>query len=346
MLTKRALAALLLLLAAACAKPPVSDEVMIEPSKDGDTVYVTAETSFALDPPNELMKRRVESARTAAISGTDPWSIRFSRLTPLQEHFAIDKDHGDLERVTRAVRVKTDDLQQVFSDANITVDIIRGDTSTELRFYPGTTGRASRDQQRQFDAELAAWSNDVARYFTSVHALYTYLGAAPQRAPYVFAALLDEKNVDGSDAMVLEEEQPLVQGVVDAMEAIGEKMDQQEGRAATFAEEADLVFNPFPARMIVRAPRDISDAEGFTKQSGTEVSIEPVDLFATIAAMEGKWISPDPLAALLQDRKPLSSEIARQERKSTAVVTASEVARALHEQLSRPKTYVVRWRNF
>src|ERR1043165_9748557 len=115
------------------------DEVTIEPSKDGDTVLVTAQTTFALNPPNELMKHSVESARTAALSSTDPWSIRFSRLTPAQERFTMEKDHGDLQRVTRAVNIKSEDLQQVFSDANITVDILRGDGWSELRFYPGTT---------------------------------------------------------------------------------------------------------------------------------------------------------------------------------------------------------------
>lgn len=339
-------AAMLVILAASCAKPPVSDEVTIEPSKDGDSVVVTAETTFMLNPPNELMKRRIENARTAALSGTDPWSIRFSRLTPAQERFTMEKDHGDLARVTRAVRVRTEDLQQVFSDANITVDLLRGDGWSELRFYPGTNGRATREQQRQFEGELAAWSQDVARYFTAVHGLYTYLGAAPQRAEYVFAALLDEKNVDGTDAQVLEEEQPLVEGVVAAMEKIGDRMDEQEGRAATFAEEADLVFNPFPARITVRAPRDITSMEGFTAQKGSDVTIEPVDLFATIAAMEGKWITPDPLAALLREEKPTAAQIARLERTSTAVVTSSEVARAIREQLARPKTYTVRWKNF
>lgn len=334
-MNRRVLAVAVLLIAAACAHPPVEDQVTIEPWAD-DTVLITAQTKFEMKPANDLMKQRVESARAAALSGTDPWAIRFGALDPIQERLTILKDHGDLDRVTRAVRIKNDDLQQVFSDTNITADILRGEGWNELRFYTGSGGRATREQQRQFDAELAAWSEDVARYFTHIHHLYTYLNGNPERAQYVFAALLED------DAPVLEEEQPLVDAVLDSMANIADKLDAQEGRAATFGEEADLIFNPFPGRIIVRTPRDVISSEGFTKD-GKDVVIEPVNLAETIGSMQGTWISPDPLAALLRDQEPTAASLASAKRKSTAVVTGTEIVRALREQLTRPREYIVRW---
>lgn len=334
LVTCAALAALLL---ASCARPPVSDEVTIEPSDD--TMVVTVSTSFLLNAPNERARARVEAARAAALASTDPWSVRFARLAaPEEERLTYQKQRGTLERVTRSVRIAPDDLQQIFSDTNITVDVLRGDGWRELAFYPGTSGRASREQQAQFESELAAWSDAVARYFTAVHHLYAYLREQPHRDRYLFAALLGEPQ-----AVVLEEEQPLVDAVTRAMEEIADRMDHSESQAATLAEQADLIFNPFPARIRVRPPADVLAQQGFA-QKENELVIEPVDLFAAIAALEGKWITPDPLAALLRDEQPAAEEMAARTRESRAVVASSEIARAVREQLARPRTYSVRWR--
>lgn len=329
----------LLLLLAACTRVPVTEELTIEPDADSETAVVTESSTFLLGPQNDRMAARVESARAAALAGSDPWSIRFARLsTPEEEKVTYQKKRGALERVTRSARIPTDDLQHLLSDTNITVHVLRGDGWQELAFYPGSGGRATREQQREFDATLATWTESVARYFTAVHHLYSYLRQHPGRDRYVFAALLSEKL---EDAPVTEDEAPLVEAVVDAMGNIAAQMDADEGRAASLAEEADLVFNPFPARVVVRVPGDVLAREGF----GKDLTIEPVDLFTAIAALEGRWIAPDPLAALLRDEeRPTPEQLADAPRKSVAVVGSSEIAQAIREQLVRPRVYSVRWR--
>ena len=332
----------LLLLLAACARVPVTEELTIEPDEDTDTVVVTASTKFLLNPPNDHLRARVESARAAALAGTDPWSIRFARLsTPEEERVTYQKNRGALEQVTRSARIPTDDLQHLLSDTNITVDVLRGDDWREIAFYPGSGGRATREQQREFERTLTTWSESVARYFTAVHHLYSYLNRNPSRDRYVFAALVSEKP---EEAPLAEDEAPLVEAVIAAMGDIAAEMDEHEGRVATLAEEADLLFNPFPARVIVRVPSDVLSSEGFTAKSN-ELVIEPVDLFAAIAALEGRWISPDPLAALLRDGpRPTPEQLAEAPRTSEAVVSSSEIAKAIREQLERPRAYSVRWR--
>lgn len=331
--------ALFCVLLAACATPPVSDELLIEPAREDDTLVVTVTTKFELDPKNEQIRARIDAARAAVQSQTDPWSLRFGRLaTPEEERVTWQKSRGALERVTRSARIPSDHLQHLLSDTNITVDALRGEDWRELTFYPGSGGRATREQQAQFDRDLRVWSESVARYFTAIHHLYTYLNADPQRAPYVFAYLLNEP-----EAAVLEEEQPLVDAVTQAMEEIAARMDDQEGRAATLAEQADLIFNPFPARIRIRTPSDVLATEGFTTLQG-EVAIERVDLFAAIAELEGTWISPDPLAAILRDEVPSSTDFAKRRRQSQSVVTSSEIASSIRERLTRPRTYRVRWR--
>src|ERR1044071_1423486 len=300
--------ALCALLLFACTNPPVQDTVTIQFSDDSNLVTVTAETRFELKPANDQIRKRVDAAREAAQANVDAWSMRFGRFTPESERVTLQRSKGVLERVTRSVTIPSDDLPRVFSDVSITMNVVRGDGWRELSIYPGTSGRATRDQQRQFDEELTAWSRDVSRYFGAVRPLSRYLDDNPGRAKYVFAALIAGKDADRPP--VLEDEQPLVDAVVDSMVMIGERMDAQNARAKTFAESADLIFNPFPARMVVRVPRDPISSEGFAKGS-KELVIEPVDLLSAVAGLEGKWISPDPIAELTAEQAPTSDRPSR-----------------------------------
>lgn len=339
MLKRLTALALILVLAASCARTPVSDEVTIEFSDDNDSVLVTAVTEFQRDTDVAAVRSRIEAARTAAIAGTDQWAVRFARLDPDVERFTLERRGGKLEMVTRSVRLPVRDLQQVFADTSITMNVIHGDGWSELSIFPGTSSRASREQQRRFAAEMESWSRLVGHYFTEVHHLYSYVDENPGRAEYVFAALLDPK-----EAPVTEDEAPLVAAVTDAMERIAERMDQQEGYAYTFGEDADMIYNPFPARMVIRVPGSILDSQGFANPKEREVVIEPVDLFGAIASLEGRWITPDPMAALLREEPPTAKQLALMERQSASVVNASEIAAAIREQLARPRQYTVRWR--
>ena len=338
----RALLALLLLLCAACGRLPVTDEITIQPSEHDDTLTVTVMTDFWMSPPNDEISARVEAARAAALANTDPWSVRFGRLNaPLEERQTIEKHKGKVRSVTRSARIPSDDLQHLLSDANVTVDFVRGEGWRELRLYPGSEGRATREQRQEFEETLGAWSRSVTRYFTAMHHIYSYLDRNPQRAEPVFANMFE----DGEELPPIdeEEERPLIDAVRRSMLEINERMATDEQQSRVF-ELTDLVFNPFPGRVVVRAPRDILAVEGF-EQKGNEVSIEEVDLFASVKGLEGRWISPDPLAASFRDEDITAQQMAEAERRSTAVVSAAEVTRAIREQLTRPRAYVVRWRD-
>ena len=318
-------AALVLVVLAACGRPPVTDEVTVQFSDEDDTAVITAETKFDLSSRNP----RVEAARNAALAGTDPWTVRFARLTPELDRVTFERNRGDLARVVHTVRVPADDLQRVFSDTSVTVLLTRADGWNELTLLPGASTRATREQERHFEEHLRSWSGDVARYFRAIDHLYDYLDENPHRAEAMFAALVASKE---EDPLVTEEELPFLEAVMHAMERIAARMDATEGAAFTFGEVADLIYNPFPAKMTFRAP------------GAKDLVIEPVDLYGAIAALEGKWISPDPLAALLRNDIPPASELAAMPRKSAAAPDASEIAAAIKEQLARPKSYTLRWR--
>lgn len=332
--------ALCALVLAACSRAPVSDEVTVEIEKN-DRVRVTAQTTFNDADINTTARLALlEAGRFAAINGTDAWSARFGRVTAEDEEVTFEKHRGELDRVTRSVRIPSNQLQQVFSDTNITVNILNGPGWRELSFIPGGSIRATREQRKHFEDSLVSWSAAVARYFAAVQRLYVYLNANPQRATALFTAVLSEKS-DSPLIEVAEEEQPLVESVTLAMEEIAARMDETEDGGATFGEEADLIYNAFPARMTIRVPGDVVSSEGF----GKELVIEPVNLLETITSFEGKWISPDPLAALLQEEPPPADTLASQPRRFTNGVHASDIADAIREKLARPRTYVVRFRD-
>jgi hypothetical protein len=337
-------AVMVLLLVASCARFPVTDELTITFGAGDELVLVTAKTEYQLRPATREAQQRVDEARAAALAGVDPWSMRFSRLTPESESVTLERHRGALERVTRTVRIPAEELQRVFSDSSVTVDVLGGDGWRELALYPGSSSRATREQQRRFETHLNTWAETVARYFRAIDRLYRYLDEQPGRAEYLFAALFEEKGADGLVPPVLEEEEPLVRDVSEAIEAVIELMDERAGdKAATMAEEADLVFNPFPARIVVQVPGGVTSAEGFKKETGDRYVIDYVDLFAEIAALEGKWITPDPVAASMREQQPTAKQIALAPRRSTAVVNAREIADAVRERLARPRKYVLRW---
>jgi hypothetical protein len=330
---------LLLIVLTACVKPPVTEDVTVEIESDGRAL-ITAVTNFETVARTAAIRRRIDDARTAALAGTDVWSARFARLNPELERVTFDRRRGTLERVTRVGRVPQSELQPFFSDASLTVSLLDGDGWRELAIYPGTSSRATREQRERFGRRMTAWSSEVARYFTAVHHLYSYLDAHPQRARFVFEALFDDPG-----AGFTEDEEPLVNAVLDAMETLSKRLEIEEGDAYAFAEEADLVLNPFPARLTIRVPSDITDAKGF-EVKGHDAVAEPIDIVAAIASLEGQWISPDPLALLLRDDKDVTAEkIAAMPRRSTSVVTPSAIESALRERMQRATAYSVRWRD-
>jgi len=327
------------LLVASCTRGPISDHVTLAIEKN-DRVLVTAQTFFNdEDISTNARLSLLEAGRFAALNGTDAWSARFARVTAEDESVTFEKHGGQLDRVTRSVRIPSNQLQQVFSDVNITVSILNGPGWRELSFIPGGSIRATREQHRHFEDALVSWSGAVARYFVAVDRLYDYMNANPQRAPALFTAILQEKSDEVTDAVA--EEKPLVDHVTAAMEEIATRMDETEDGASTFAEEADLIYNAFPARMTVTLPGDVISREGF----GKELEIEPIQLVESITGLEGKWISPDPLAALLREQPPTGSAMALIPRRSSSFVNSKDIADAIREKLARPRTYVVRWRD-
>ncbi|MGZ8710716.1 MAG: hypothetical protein ACXW28_10880 [Thermoanaerobaculia bacterium] len=335
-----------LLLTTACGiRPPIRHALSIEPAEGGAHATLTLVTELETDgSESAAVKARVNQARADIVDGRDAWTQRFAGIQAERERITLDRVRGVLERAERSATIETSQLQRFFADTGITLSISRRDGWSELDLYPPASTRATRQQRERVLRALSTWSRDAVAYFRAVDGMYAYINVHPHRADAMFAALFD------NDAVVTEEEEAFAAGVSKAMEKIIQHMDAAEGDTFTLDEEFDLVFNPLPAEISVRTPTPIDHIEGFEQQDERSAVIRRRGIFDAIRALEGRWISPDPLAILLRseyDKKdpPPPAELAAVPRRSDPSVTSEEVSAEFGRYFAPQQTYRLRWRD-
>ncbi len=285
-------------------------------------------------------KARLTASREAILAGRDEWSNRYAAIEARSERLLLDKQLGELRHAERSAVVDREQLHRFFSDTPLTMQLAAGDGWTELTIWTGTASRATREQRANVDRLLALWSADGARYLAAIGKLYEYLDSRPDRATAVFAvALGDDQKADNAA------EEALLGEVDAAMEQILERSEAAQENAYSIDEEFNLVFNPFPAAMTVQTPGSIMAVESFRRIGDDSVEIPSAGITDALQALEGRWVSPDPLAVLMRaDGDPPKAEtLAAVKRKRTPGVTAVDVRQGIVEALQRESVYRVRW---
>lgn len=321
-------------------KPPVATRVHLQFDRDGRHVRITSTTELIRDLEAGGAKARLAASREAILAGRDEWSNRYAAIEAQSERLLLDKQLGELRRAERSAVVVRDQLHRFFSDTPLTMQLAPGDGWTELTIWTGTASRATREQRANVDKLLALWSADGARYLDGIGKLYEYLDSRPDRAAAAFASVLGDAQKPDSAV-----EEALLAEVSAAMEQILERSEAAQENAYSIDEEFNLVFNPFPAAMRVQAPGTILALEGFTRIGDDSVEITSAGITDALQALEGRWVSPDPLAILLRaDGDPPNVEtLAALKRKRTPGVTSADVRSGIVEALQRKSVYRVRW---
>lgn len=337
---RRAFAAAVLFLLFASCGPFARDEVTLAFNASGDRVTITAATT--LPRQREARDRNaIEHLREDLVAGRDAWSLRFANTNPDRWRTTLEHESGELVGVSRAATIDSADLQKFFYDVPISVTTLRGDGWLELTFIPGTPNRATRQQRDDAEKKLDSYSALAVAYFRALGPLYHYLNANRDRAHDVFTALFRDDD-DKEPSPATEEETKLLTPVRTALEALA----NPEG-ADDLEHEADLVYNPFPGVVSVHVEGKPLIVEGFERDDRGNLLIAPKTLIESVAALEGRWVSPDPLATVLRSNGAKNEEIvaqlAAEPRRVEEVISQQDVAGALVDAMRAAPRYRVRF---
>lgn len=307
----------------------------------GERVTIAAATSIP-STKDSHDRARDDRLREDILAGRDEWSMRFANANPESYRVVLDRAHGELIHAERIARIDNADLQKVFFDVAVSAVVTRGDGWAELAIYPGTSTRATRAQREDAEKKLNAYSERAVRYFDAVRMMYGYLNQHPPRAADLFGTLYHEGE-DTPAPVISDEEHDLVTAVRKSIDGLVENDETEQLEA-----EADLVYNPMPARIVVRVPSEPLLVEGFVRGKGGELVAEPPSLLEAIASLEGRWVTPDPLAFALRpdsgtDPVKEAALIAAIPRHAATLVGAIEVGDAIVQKLRPAPRYRVRW---
>jgi hypothetical protein len=339
---KRIVAAAAIAMLFLSCEPAIRRVVTLTFNDAADLVTISATTILGTAKPDTPDAARIADEREALLAGRDEWSVRFANADPDSDRVVLQRTHGELQSLEHVASIAPENLQKFFFDTHLTVTFARGDGWAELTIYPGTSDRATRQQREHVERMLDTYSTRAAHYFQTMRGLYAYLDAKPRRAEDMFEAMFrDEKD---PPARVSEDEQKLVHGVRDAIDALM----QTDPDTANLDRDFDTVFNPFPAELKVSVPGGILSLEGFTRQPNGTVEVKMPSALEAVAMLEGRWITPDPLAAAVNAPNEKSSQdiaamLASMPRRTEAVVYPSDITAALMEKMRPAPRYRVRW---
>jgi hypothetical protein len=345
------------LLCAACFETPIDETVTLEFRADASVEIALSVQVASPIAAGQALLDRLDEERSALLEGRDAWTRRFERIEPAFERAEWEKEGGHLRRLARAAVVDdaSTDLLRFFSDTEVTVFHERGERTTEFALYAGNAARADRRQREIVGRELGRHAERVAAHIEAAAALWDHLAGRPDRARVCLAPLFGElvpeevrAGLDDPD----EAEQALVDALETAMAEVAGILEAGGGEAYSLDELSRLVFDPFPARILVRVPEGIETVEGFEVLADGRLLVRPLGLWEAFLGLEGRWLAPDPLVALAaawtREREggvfDLDEFVSR-ERRVVSVPSAGEVADAIDDALRPAAAYRVVWEN-
>ena len=300
-------------------------------------MHVNTETRIG-ETSNGVMEERARSLREAIAGSRDEWSLRYNAVRIEDERLTIDRHDGKINRVDRLTTIDRDDLPRFFDDMSVTISLLPNAGGTELTIIPGASNRATRQQRERVMEKLHSWSHDAAAYFEALGHLYAYLDEHPERAETAFTLYLGDHDREVDDRAGAGADRRAVQ----CLRATGRPHARGRHGVAHDRRGVRPRLQPVPRGDRRSHTRAIVFSENFDKRDDSNVVIPRRGLLDAITTLEGKWITPDPLAMSLRgDIKP--ADLAKLPRHWTPVVTAGEIEKAVGERLKPASVYRVRW---
>lgn len=334
----------------ACYEEPVRDHLHIV-FTPGPAIVVTAVrdiASSAAAGDNSAVEERTDEARIDLATGLDRWSRSFSDLDAIADRSTILRYDGDVRRgIHSALLDSFRPIERLLGGEGLGAFYEETGEIRELQLYPTGGGRATRQQRELVNAEIGAWSVQVAAYLEAATALYAYLDRAPERAVPCFAHVFD---IGTESAGPLDDhEADLIRNLKGPMERVADILLIEEGRAYSLNELSRLVFDTFQGRLTIATDGPVLEIEGFTEEGGV-VERPPVSLWRSLETMAGRWLNPDLVTAMVRpgpdDAQPEPDPVAFADlpRHWTPAPDQSTVKTDIRNLLRPAPVYRVSWR--
>jgi hypothetical protein len=338
------------LAATACFEEPVREHVHVTMLGGGAAVVTTVQDVAApwQAGSNPTLAGRLDDARSELGSGWDRWRPLYDELQPVAERYSIELVDGLVRRATyAAVAPSFEPVERFLGAEGLSATFSQDRGFAEIQLYPSGGTRASWRQRQELESEIDHWAEAVTDYLRHAAALYAYVEQRPERAAPCLAHVVDDPEPDFGP--LNDREQRLVTELKPAMERVADALLVPEDRARSLNELSRLAFDPFPARLTIRVDGPTVRRQGFL--DGESVFERPrVDLWTALMALEGRWISPDLVTAMVapvaDDQQPEVDPVALAAlpRRFSPPPSVREVADALRAELQPMDVHVLRWR--
>lgn len=364
--------AALLSIGAACTEPPERQELQLCLESDGG-LLARLEVTFDGEEgePESALRARLEDSRRSLENGTTPWVSRFASLGPLSaDGEEVERLLGRIERFERWAAIEdASRLDAFFADTPLRAFVDVGRESGELLLVPTVGSRADRAQHTRVERAFERTARDLAEYWAAVGSLYERLESLPpersEARARVLSLLVEEDQLpsardldpisgdpdsgepDSSEPSRLEAELlAMLRAIRDHEAALLKVFELPKDEAYSLQEASRLVFDPFPADVLVRVPGRVVEVAGFRADAGAW-RVRRVGFWDAVERLRGRWVSPDPL---LEKLDGLDSDAVDTDAGSAAPlrfrkVLVSEVRDALWRELAPWDEYALRWRS-
>lgn len=328
---------------------PVRERLQITFDENG-LVTVELHVNLAGGEKEGAVGERLDDVRQSYLRQTDPWTARFERAGAKHERECAERESGRLVAVERAMLIPPDRLSEVFYDTGIQAHYSEQNGIAELAVYAGASQRATREQIRDYHSLVDGWGSDFARYLSEMSNVYAYMDANPERAALLFADLIGEKKDHDEEVELTDEERDILGAAHAAMDAVITLFETGENRAYSLNELASLVNDPFPADVSIRPGGKLLETTGFEVdgEAGT-LRVPRVSLWSAIDALRGHWLSPDPLAAVVENARddsvplPSSETLAGLPRFAAPPRDGAAVWNEVSKRLETTRTFRASW---
>ena len=350
----RLAAALGVLLLAGCFEEPVDRRLgLCFAARDAVLVSVVTRIAPAGSAEdNPTLQRRLAEERRSLAEGRDEWRPRFAALEAPAGRIVLEEEDGEVVAAERRALADPSRLGAFFADSGVAASLTVREEEAELQLVPGPSARATRDQRDRVASALAGWSQAIADYLSAAAQLWRYLDEHPDRARPCLAALMSSVISDEARQQAgatTGDERVLVEAVEQARDAVFAVLSVPEGEAETLDGLSRLVYDPFPARVIVSLPGPPLEVEGFAAR-GAVLEVGGLGLWASLERLEGRWLAPDPAHATLRAMRgpqpetfDLEAFLAAPRRAADPAPDALVVRRAIEEGLRPAPVYRAVW---